>query len=481
MKVSYAQNFEDIMLLRALRHVEPGFYVDVGAAWPDHDSVTKLFSDRGWRGINIEPNPTLFELLVADRPRDVNLSCAAGAAPGHFPLSIVPETGLSTLTPSLADAYRGEGRDVAELQVEVQRLETILEAHVPEGQQIHFLKIDVEGFESSVIEGNNWAIRKPWIVLVEATKPSSQEPSTPWEPYLIEQGYQFVYFDGLNRFYVATEHEHLADAFSSPPNIFDGFITAAHLAAESRASKLEIQLIESDHQSAVLASDLDRSRAEAAWLQNERDRAERLNDEVRFLQSETALVRQELALSHARLEASHHSHLATQREAGYLQATVNDRQLALEQQLARGAELQRRIHELEGHVQHLERHSAELEQLVHHLNGFRDYNVELLQHVENLERHIANMYASTSWRAARPIRLVGLIFRNPRVLVRRLGHQASDEAPDAMGITALGPPAPIELPAPAVAIPRSSHNGIEESPSRAIAQSVVRWTSPDRP
>ena len=33
--VSYAQNGEDVVLWRALSHVENGFYVDVGAADPE--------------------------------------------------------------------------------------------------------------------------------------------------------------------------------------------------------------------------------------------------------------------------------------------------------------------------------------------------------------------------------------------------------------------------------------------------------------
>ena len=42
--ISYAQNFEDVMLRRVLKHVENGFYIDVGAQDPSADSVTKLFT-----------------------------------------------------------------------------------------------------------------------------------------------------------------------------------------------------------------------------------------------------------------------------------------------------------------------------------------------------------------------------------------------------------------------------------------------------
>ncbi|HZF37393.1 MAG TPA: FkbM family methyltransferase, partial [Blastocatellia bacterium] len=41
--ISYAQNFEDVMLWRALKHIDRGFYIDVGANDPDLDSVTKAF------------------------------------------------------------------------------------------------------------------------------------------------------------------------------------------------------------------------------------------------------------------------------------------------------------------------------------------------------------------------------------------------------------------------------------------------------
>src|SRR4051794_3212736 len=74
--VSYAQNFEDVMLRRALSHVERGFYNDVGANDPIVDSVTLAFYERGWRGINVEPMRQYHDRLVASRPRDTNLGVA---------------------------------------------------------------------------------------------------------------------------------------------------------------------------------------------------------------------------------------------------------------------------------------------------------------------------------------------------------------------------------------------------------------------
>ena len=56
--VSYAQNFEDVLLWRALGHIKNGVYIDVGANSHVEQSVTKVFYDAGWSGINIEPLPS---------------------------------------------------------------------------------------------------------------------------------------------------------------------------------------------------------------------------------------------------------------------------------------------------------------------------------------------------------------------------------------------------------------------------------------
>src|SRR3954464_403823 len=71
--ISYAQNKEDVILQALLKGAKKGFYVDVGANHPVHESVTKLFYEKGWSGVNIEPANELHLLLSADRPRDINL------------------------------------------------------------------------------------------------------------------------------------------------------------------------------------------------------------------------------------------------------------------------------------------------------------------------------------------------------------------------------------------------------------------------
>lgn len=233
--ISYAQNFEDVILWRAMRDVPNGFYIDVGAWDPDLDSVTRAFSERGWRGINIEPLTEGHARLLKRRPRDVNLAVAAGAAADSLDFHEIEQTALSTADPVLAGRYAALGLRVTRRRVDQLTLAEICRAHAP--ADIHFLKVDCEGQEWAVLAGADFTKYRPWVVLVEATVPCSQEPAfAEWEPVLLKAGYRFAWFDGLNRFYVAAEHfERLAPLIAVPPNCFDNFIRALDVASAATA------------------------------------------------------------------------------------------------------------------------------------------------------------------------------------------------------------------------------------------------------
>jgi len=242
--ISYAQNFEDVMLWRALKHIDRGFYIDVGANDPDQDSVTKAFYELGWRGINVEPAPQWFERLEKARPRDINLQLALGAEPGEITLYEIPDTGLSTAEKKFAERHEAErGYQSRELRVKMDTLSSVCEKfHLA---PIHFLKVDVEGAEKAVFQGTDFVKIRPWIIVVEATLPNSQEESySDWEPLLLNAGYEYAYFDGLNRYYVAGEHENLKAAFKAPPNVFDEFIRIEQLKSELRAQEAEAKVKE---------------------------------------------------------------------------------------------------------------------------------------------------------------------------------------------------------------------------------------------
>jgi FkbM family methyltransferase len=231
------------MLWRALSHIPNGFYVDVGASDPNLGSVTRAFYERGWRGVNVEPNPKLFRRLAAARPHDVNLEVALSHEPGRREMVFAKTAALSTLDPIEAARLATQGQKVDSGLVEVTTLAAIWRDHVPPGQPVHFLKVDVEGLEDRVFAGADWTLAQPWIVVAEATRPMTDEPSHDgWEPGLLAAGYRLVYEDGLNRFYVAAAHPELVASFRFPPNVFDNFAQGAEGTARERALRAEAEL-----------------------------------------------------------------------------------------------------------------------------------------------------------------------------------------------------------------------------------------------
>jgi FkbM family methyltransferase len=285
--ISYAQNFEDVMLWRALKHVDPGFYIDVGANDPDYDSVTKAFYERGWCGINIEPVPQWFERLEIVRPRDINLQLALGAEPGEITLYEIPDTGLSTADKKFAERHETErGYQMRELRVKMDTLSNVCERiHLA---PIHFLKIDVEGAEKAVFQGTDFGKIRPWIIVVEATLPNSQEESySDWEPLLLNAGYEYVYFDGLNRYYVAVEHGNLKAAFMAPPNVFDDFVRIDRLESDRRAQEAEAMVREVEQRASQAEA---RAQEAETKSQQAEERASHVEDSTRQAQQLAAQI-----------------------------------------------------------------------------------------------------------------------------------------------------------------------------------------------
>lgn len=99
------------MLWRALQHVKKGFYIDMGAYFSDKDSVTKLFYEKAWCGVNVEPNSEYHTELTKKQPRDKSFRFVLSNKSGLTEINILNfaesnlSTGLSTLDRDLATKH----------------------------------------------------------------------------------------------------------------------------------------------------------------------------------------------------------------------------------------------------------------------------------------------------------------------------------------------------------------------------------------
>ena len=272
--VSYAQNGEDVVLWRALRDVANGVYVDVGANHPVDDSVTKAFYDRGWHGLDVEPVAEFASALRAARSRDVVAEVAVAADDGgEVLLHEFPGTGLSTVRGEYVAATVDRGHEVHERAVPTRTLQSLVDEHLA-GQQVHFCKVDVEGAEAEVLASADLRRWRPWVLVVEATRPNDTQPTHgEWEAAVLSAGYRLCLFDGLSRFYVADEHADALQArLSYPACSLDGYRPA-------QVVHLERSLHDLGRAHADLVQQVERMRSDVA-------RVEQLDREVDGLRRE---------------------------------------------------------------------------------------------------------------------------------------------------------------------------------------------------
>jgi FkbM family methyltransferase len=237
--LSYAQNGEDVILWRALSSVERGRYVDVGANHPRDDSVTKAFYDRGWSGLNVEPVVHFAALLREARPRDILAEVAVSDSDdGEVVLHEFAGTGLSTLREEYVPGSVDRGFGVQERSVPTRRLQSLVKEHLA-GETVHFCKIDVEGAEAEVLASVDLTTWRPWVLVVESTRPNSTEPTHgEWEGAVLAAGYRFCLFDGVSRYYVSEDKAELAPALSFPACALDNYVRASTAALRTEMDQL---------------------------------------------------------------------------------------------------------------------------------------------------------------------------------------------------------------------------------------------------
>jgi FkbM family methyltransferase len=193
--ITYAQNREDLYLFALLGHIENGFYIDIGAYDETLHSVTKLFSTRGWRGVNVDANPKLMEPFYKNRPTDINLCAGVSNKVGQMVFREYPHhSGLSTLDPGMQNQHGTSEMPFIDYSVPVTTIKAIAAEHSI--SHVDFLKVDVEGHELEVLEGNDWSALRPTVVTFEASRGAE------CIAFMEASGYRHEFFDGLNHYFV---------------------------------------------------------------------------------------------------------------------------------------------------------------------------------------------------------------------------------------------------------------------------------------
>ncbi|MCB9814269.1 FkbM family methyltransferase [Candidatus Nomurabacteria bacterium] len=191
---SYSGNGEDIILLNYLfKNKKNGFYVDVGAFHPKIISNTYQLNKKGWRGINIDPNPQSIELFKKYRKNDINLQIGISEKNEVKTYHNFSYSGANTFDDEFAKLKTEKTWNtlLSKESIECFPLFEVFEKYLPSsGQRIDLLDIDVEGLDLEVLKSNNWNKYRPSVILVEDKNFRKELSKSEVYEFLVNQGYK---------------------------------------------------------------------------------------------------------------------------------------------------------------------------------------------------------------------------------------------------------------------------------------------------
>lgn len=160
------QEGENVILERIFAKKNKGYYIDIGAHHPVRFSNTLNLYQKGWTGINVEPNQETIEIFRKMRSRDLNLNIAVSTKKNTCNYYKFKEPALNTTDIKIYRMRERQGYRCTETSiVQTQTLNEILLQNCK--KKIDLLKIDVEGNELDVLKSNNWKKFTPNVIICE--------------------------------------------------------------------------------------------------------------------------------------------------------------------------------------------------------------------------------------------------------------------------------------------------------------------------
>ena len=190
-----------------------GFFVDVGAHDGKSINNTLYFEEKNnWTGINIEPIKDVYERLVINRPKCINLNLAVDNKDGES--TFILNKGYTEMLSGLANHYDPRHHQRRELEnqiynstteyvtVDTKKLSTIFNEN--NIQHINYLSIDVEGGEFPVVQSIDF---NDVFIDVIGFENNYQDKGKIIINYLTEKGYKILNFKSYDIFMI---HENSA-------------------------------------------------------------------------------------------------------------------------------------------------------------------------------------------------------------------------------------------------------------------------------
>lgn len=205
----YSQDKQDKFLENNIfKGYKNGYFVDVGAYNGISINNTLYFEkNNDWKGINIEPIKSVYDLLVQNRPNSININCAIDNKDGEA--DFVCNKGYTEMISGLKNhydqrhfnrlndenSYHGSTTDI--VTVKTRKLSSIFEKL--NIKHVNYLSIDVEGAEFSVIKSIDF--EKVFIDVI-GFENNYNDSSLPIINYLQDNGFERINTHSIDIFMI---------------------------------------------------------------------------------------------------------------------------------------------------------------------------------------------------------------------------------------------------------------------------------------
>ena len=148
---------EDKKIIKLLKKIKKGTYLDVGCFHPTRQNNTYLLYKMGWSGMNIDLNPLTIDLFNIARPKDINVCAAISKKKGTQNLFFDHE--LSTLNTININHTLFLKKAFGNIKLKKKKIKTttlnsiLIKNNI---KTVDFMNIDIEGNELDVLKTLNF-------------------------------------------------------------------------------------------------------------------------------------------------------------------------------------------------------------------------------------------------------------------------------------------------------------------------------------
>ena len=180
---SFSQTGEDVIMNFIVEQLRiPNLsYLDVGAHHPQYINNTFLFYNKGFRGVNIEPDPFLIDGFTKIRSQDQNLNIGVGFQEQKeiADFYVMSQRTLNTFSAEEAEKNLRSGTYTVEkiIKVPLVPINSIINEYFPTGCP-NILSIDVEGLDFEIVKSLNFKKYRPEVICVETVTYSEDNKET---------------------------------------------------------------------------------------------------------------------------------------------------------------------------------------------------------------------------------------------------------------------------------------------------------------